>query len=126
MTTTYITIEDLELNYTQKDFPQKPDGSVDINLINSAIERASTLIDSKLKTAGVKFPISASSIIKLKTTAMSITRYYYSQRNGEMTEWIQKEYKDQLDFLDQIIVGNFKLDDEATQAGFYNIYFEIN
>lgn len=126
MTTTYITIEDLRLNFTEADFPQLPDESPDYDLINSAIERAAVLIDGKLKTAGIKFPISPASIIKLKTTAMSITRYFYSQRDGELTEWIEKEYKNQLEFLDQIVVGNFKLDDEATQAGFYNIYFEIN
>lgn len=125
MSTIYITIEDLELNYTSKDFPQKADGNADLLLIQSAMETCASLIDGKLKSAGVKFPISAQSIVKLKPSALAITRYNYSQRNGEMTEWIEKEYKNQLSFLDEIVVGNFKLDDETSRAGFYNIYFEI-
>lgn len=125
MTTEYITIEDLILNYTEKDFPKNQLKEVDVDLINSALERASSLIDGKLKSTGLVFPINDKTKIKLKSTALAITRYFYSQRQGEMTEWIEKEYKSQLSFLDEIVVGNFKLDDETPKAGFYNIYFEI-
>lgn len=120
--TTYITVEDLILQYTEQDFPRNIEGNPDLDFIENCCEQAANVIDSVLRNAEVEFPISADTILELQYTAMCLARHRYKQRGG-ITESIQVEKDAANAYLEKIRMNQNTLSSLPRKGGLYNIRF---
>lgn len=121
----WIEIEDLINEYGEDDLPKKYDVNQEevINSVkvNDSIVSARLKIESYLRTAGVTIPVEESVKSELRECIYNITRFFYSDYDGGMTEEIQKRFDSCIQYLKDIASGKVRLSSTSNTAGFFNI-----
>jgi len=120
----WITILDLINEYGEEDLPKKiEDNDEVINelKVNESIVSSRLKIESYLRTAGIEIPVSDSVKLEIRECTYNITRYFYSDYDGGMTEEIQKRYEMCIQYLKDIASGKVRLSSISNNAGIFNL-----
>lgn len=120
MTTIYITIEEVKEQFGERDLPPKGTSSDDV-MVQKCIDRAGNYIDGILNSAGISLPISQETIDELKSSAFSLTRYYYKQRFASIPEFVIDDKDEALSFLNDVKLNIYKLQTAQRTSGFRTI-----
>lgn len=121
----WITINDLVNEYGEEDLPKKynelDETVINETKVNESIISARLKIESYLRTAGIEIPVTDSIKLELRECIYNITRYFYSDYDGGMTEEIQKRFETCINYLKDIAAGKVKLSSVSTSAGIFNL-----
>lgn len=100
---TYASYEDYRSEFGDDDLPS----DVEIR-VNRAIERASRMADSYIRSHGISVPLTdPAAILDVRGSVLDIARYTVWPDND--SENLRKRYEDALTFLDGIATGKIHL-----------------
>lgn len=122
--TEWININNLINEFGEDDLPKKYEDELTVInelKVNESIISARLKIESYLRSAGVEIPVIDSVKIELRECTYNITRYFYSDYDGGMTEEISKRYEMCIQYLKDIASGKVKLSSVSSSAGIFNI-----
>ena len=118
----WITIQDLIDEYGEYDLPKKivnDEEVINEVKVNESITSARLKIESYLRKSGISLdPVSESTKLELRECIYNITRYFYSDNDGSMTEEIRARYETCIQYLKDIASGKVTLSSNADSAGF--------
>lgn len=120
MTTVYITLDEVKEQFGDKDLPPKGTQPDDV-MVQKCIDRAANYIDGILNSAGIQMPISDATIDELKSSAFSITRYYYKQRFASIPDFVVNDKDEALSFLSDVKLNIYKLKTAQRTSGLRTI-----
>ncbi|WP_421780728.1 gp436 family protein [Kiloniella litopenaei] len=108
---TYSTIQDMQNQFGDDDLlsvaDRDGDNAMDLPVINAALDRASSEIDSYLATR-YKLPLSSVDI-SVKGVCLDIAMYHLSQGAGLVTEDKRQRYEDAIAWLRRVSDGKAAL-----------------
>ncbi len=121
ITARWVDENDFIEEFGERDLPVDDDGDLNIDKLNKSIDDAILLIESYLKASNVSMPLNLEIQRELTNQLMNITRYYYSNNTGSITEEIRIRYKDAIDYLVKIANGTVKISSSEAKTGLRQI-----
>lgn len=116
---TYATYADYQSEFGDDDLQEGSEARVHL-----ALQRASKLADTYMRSAGIEVPTSDATVIAdIKGSVLDISRYFYWSDNT--SDEIRKRYEDAIKFLESVASGKIRLiikdGQVSTGDGFRNI-----
>lgn len=116
---TYATYIDYQSEFGDDDLQEGSEARVHL-----ALQRASKLADTYMRSAGIEVPTSDATVTAdIKGSVLDVARYFYWSDNT--SDEIRKRYEDALKFLESVASGKIRLvvkdGQVSTGSGFRNI-----
>jgi len=120
----YISIDDIQKEFPDRDVPKGADDSVDLDKVNRAIDRAQATADGYLRSAMLSVPLTGTdAIAQVKGPCLDLWRYF--AWNEHASEEVRERYKDAIRFFESVAAGKIRIIDTDTnenrKSGFHNV-----
>ena len=120
----YISLDDIQKEFPDRDVPKNPDGSVDMNKANRAIDRVQSTADMYLESSQLTVPLaSADAIAKINGYCLDMWRYFaWSEHTSKE---VRARYDDANKFFENVAAGKIRIVEspanENRKSGFHNV-----